>query len=200
MVMVLMRQNLHELPDLVRFAAEWEMEALFVQHLCHDFGEETLPAHYGPMREFVQSQTLLEDDPVRVEHFFGLARETAEALGVDLRLPRTSPRTHPPGTPGRKRCSWPWSGGYVSYTGDVMPCCMVSRPTGPTWATCSTTAWSRSGMVTSSTPSATGSPRMSRRTSANLAPSTRASSKERTQARWQGPTSCCQRAIGWHRW
>ena len=73
--MVLMRQNLHELPDLVRFAAEWEMEALFVQHLCHDFGEETLPAHYGPMREFVQSQTLLEDDPVRVEHFFGLARD-----------------------------------------------------------------------------------------------------------------------------
>ena len=24
----------------------------------------------------MQSQTLLEDDPVRVEHFFGLARET----------------------------------------------------------------------------------------------------------------------------
>jgi radical SAM protein with 4Fe4S-binding SPASM domain len=128
MVMVLMRQNLHELPDLVRFAAEWEMEALFVQHLCHDFGEETLPAHYGPMREFVQSQTLLEDDPTRVEHFFGLARETAEALGVDLRLPRTQPRIHPPGTPGRTRCSWPWSGGYVSYSGDAMPCCMVSTP------------------------------------------------------------------------
>ena len=57
------------------------------------------------MREFVQAQTLLEDDPQRVVHFFGLARDTAEALGVDLRLPRTEVRTHPPGTPGRKRCS-----------------------------------------------------------------------------------------------
>jgi radical SAM protein with 4Fe4S-binding SPASM domain len=128
MVMVVMRQNLHELPDLVRFAAEWEMEGLFVQHLCHDFGEETLPTHYRPMRDFVQEQTLLEEDPLRVEHFFGLARETAESLGVTLRLPRTRPRVHPPGTPGRQRCNWPWSGGYVSYTGAVMPCCMVSTP------------------------------------------------------------------------
>src|SRR5688572_23527250 len=46
MVSVLMRQNLHELPDLVRFAHRWGMERLWVQHLCHDFGEETLPAHY----------------------------------------------------------------------------------------------------------------------------------------------------------
>jgi radical SAM protein with 4Fe4S-binding SPASM domain len=128
MVMVVMRQNLHELPDLVRFAAEWEMESLFVQHLCHDFGEESLPAHYRPMRDFVQEQTLLAEDPHRVEHYFALARETAAALGLDLRLPRTRPRPHPPGTPGRKRCSWPWDGAYVSYSGDAMPCCMVSTP------------------------------------------------------------------------
>jgi MoaA/NifB/PqqE/SkfB family radical SAM enzyme len=128
MVMVIMRQNLHELPDLVRFAAEWEMEGLFVQHLCHDFGEETLPAHYRPMRDFVQAQTLLEEDPARVEHFFGHARDVAAELGVTLRLPRTRPKVHPPGTPGRKRCSWPWDGAYVSYTGDTMPCCMVSTP------------------------------------------------------------------------
>jgi radical SAM protein with 4Fe4S-binding SPASM domain len=128
MVMVIMRQNLHELPDLVRFAAEWEMESLFVQHLCHDFGESSLPAHYRPMRDFVQSQTLLEVDQNRVEHYFGLARDEAGELGVNLRLPRSRPRPHPPGTPGRTRCAWPWSGGYVSYTGDAMPCCMVSTP------------------------------------------------------------------------
>jgi radical SAM protein with 4Fe4S-binding SPASM domain len=128
MVMVVMRQNLHELPDLVRFAQEWEMESLFVQHLCHDFGEASLPAHYRPMREFVQEQTLLEEDPHRVAHYFGLAREMAAELGVDLRLPRTQPRAHPPGTPGRTRCSWPWDGAYVSYSGETMPCCMVSTP------------------------------------------------------------------------
>ena len=128
MVVVIMRQNLHELPDLVRFAHRWSMEGLFVQHLCHDFGESSLPAHYRPMRDFVQEQTLFEEDPARVERFFADARAVAEELGVDLRLPRTRPRVHPPGTPGRQRCSWPWTGGYVSYQGYAMPCCMVSTP------------------------------------------------------------------------
>ena len=128
MVSVIMRQNLHELPDLVRFAHHWEMERLSVQHLCHDFGEASLPAHYRPMRDFVQEQTLLEEEPERVELIFAEARHVATQLGVDLRLPRTQPRLHPPGTPGRKRCSWPWDQAYVSYQGLAMPCCMVSTP------------------------------------------------------------------------
>jgi radical SAM protein with 4Fe4S-binding SPASM domain len=128
MVMVIMRQNLHELPDLVRLAARWSVEGLFVQHLCHDFGESSLPTRYRPMREFVQEQTLLEEDPERVARYFGEARAVATELGVDLRLPRTEVRIHPPGTPGSKRCSWPWSGAYVSYQGYAMPCCMVSTP------------------------------------------------------------------------
>jgi radical SAM protein with 4Fe4S-binding SPASM domain len=123
-----MRQNLHELPDLVRLAHRWSMEELFVQHLCHDFTESSLPAKYRPMLEFVQVQNLLEDDPERVERYFGQAREVARELGVNLRLPRTRPRVHPPGTPGPERCNWPWTGAYISYQGYAMPCCMVSTP------------------------------------------------------------------------
>lgn len=128
MVSVIMRQNLHELPDLVRLARRLEMESLFVQHLCHDFGEESLPSRYRPMREFVREQTLFAEDLHRVEHYFGLGREVAGELGVELRLPRTRMKLHPQGTPGRKRCSWPWTAGYVSYQGLAMPCCMVSTP------------------------------------------------------------------------
>ena len=128
MVAVAMRQNLHELPDLVRLAHRWSMEELFVQHLCHDFAESSLPAQYRPMREFVQAQTLLEEDPERVKRYFGQAREVARELGVNLRLPRTRPRVHPPGTPGPARCNWPWTGAYISYQGYAMPCCMVSTP------------------------------------------------------------------------
>lgn len=128
LVMVVMRQNLHELADLVRLAAEWGFEGMFVQHLCHDFGESTLPEHYRPMRDFVQEQTLLEEDPQRVEYYFAEARATAATVGVDLRLPRAEPRPHATGTPGRERCNWPWSGAYVSYEGLAMPCCMVSTP------------------------------------------------------------------------
>jgi MoaA/NifB/PqqE/SkfB family radical SAM enzyme len=128
LVMVIMRQNLHELPDIVRLAHRWSMEAIHVQHLCHDFGESSLPAHYRPMRDFVQEQTLLEEDPARIERYFGQARAVAQELDIDLRLPRTRPRPHPPGTPGRQRCDWPWTGAYLSYQGLAMPCCMVATP------------------------------------------------------------------------
>jgi radical SAM protein with 4Fe4S-binding SPASM domain len=128
MVAVVMRRNLPEIADLVRLAHRLEIDSLFVQHLCHDFGESSLPAHYAPMREFVDVQTLLGDDPARVERHFGEARAVAEELGVDLRLPLTRPRSHPPGTPGPERCNWPWNGAYVSYQGLAMPCCMVATP------------------------------------------------------------------------
>ncbi len=128
MVVVIMRQNLDELPELVALARRLSMEEVFVQHLSHDFTEESLPEQYRPMRAFVQEQTLLEEDPERVERCFNAARREAERLGVGLRLPRTRPKIHPPGTPGPQRCSWPWTGAYISYDGSAMPCCMVSTP------------------------------------------------------------------------
>jgi MoaA/NifB/PqqE/SkfB family radical SAM enzyme len=128
LVMVIMRQNLHELPEIVRLAHGRSMEAVHVQHLCHDFGESTLPSHYKPMHDFVEEQTLLNEDPARIDRSFGEARQLAAELGIDLRLPRTRPRAHPPGTSGRKRCDWPWTGAYYSYEGLAMPCCMVATP------------------------------------------------------------------------
>ena len=128
LVLVIMRQNLHELPGLVRLAHGLGVRNVFVQHLCHDFAESSLPEHYRPMREFVESETLLGEDPARVGRYFGEARAAAAELGVTLRLPRTDPRPHPHGTPGRSRCGWPWDGAYVSYQGYSMPCCMISTP------------------------------------------------------------------------
>ena len=128
LVMVIMRQNLEELPELVCLAHRWGMEEIFVQHLSHDFTEMTLPMKYQPMRDFVQQETLLEEDISRIETYFGQARELASDLGIKLRLPRTRQKIHPPGTPGIQRCNWPWTGAYISYDGYAMPCCMVSTP------------------------------------------------------------------------
>lgn len=128
MVVVAMRRNLHEFPDLVRLAHRLAIDTVFVQHLCHDFGESGLPQHYRPMREFVDDETLLEVEVETVTKVFDEARRVADELGVELRLPRIQPRQHPAGTPGPKRCDWPWRGAYVSYQGLAMPCCMVSTP------------------------------------------------------------------------
>src|SRR4051812_45076387 len=128
MVVVAMRRNLHEFPDLVRLAHRLGIDTMFVQHLCHDFGESSLPERDKPMREFVDDETLVGEDPERVKRYFGEARAAARELGINLRLPRTSPRAHPAGTPGPDRCDWPWRGAYVSYDGLAMPCCMVATP------------------------------------------------------------------------
>jgi radical SAM protein with 4Fe4S-binding SPASM domain len=125
---VAMRENLDELADLVALTARWGLNTLSVQHLCHDFGESTLPARYAPMRDFVAGQTLVGLDAARVARAFDAARSTAKEHGVALRLPRVTPVEHAPGTPGRSRCDWPWRGPYVAYDGTAMPCCMVATP------------------------------------------------------------------------
>lgn len=128
LVMVVMRDNVEELPELVRLAHDIGVDSLFVQHLCHDFGESALPAQYAPLRAFVAQQTLNDVALQRVEPYFAAARALASALDLPLRLPRLTPRPHPPGTPGRKRCDWPWRGAYVTYRGEAMPCCMIATP------------------------------------------------------------------------
>src|SRR5205823_10474988 len=128
LVVVVMRQNLDELPELVRLAAAWSMQDVFVQHLAHDFGEDTLPEHYRPMREWVDGETLLAEDENRVRWRFDEARAAAEDAGIALRLPSIPPRPRPAGARGRQRCDWPWRGAYLSYQGLAMPCCMVATP------------------------------------------------------------------------
>lgn len=124
-VVVLMRQNLLELPALVRLAHDHGVAEVFVQHLCHDFQEDDLPPPYRPMRDFVEAQTLLHDDPARIDAVFAQAQDEATQRGITLRLPRLGART---AVAGRRRCDWPWHGPYISYTGEVMPCCMVGTP------------------------------------------------------------------------
>lgn len=124
LVAVVMRRNLEEIPALVALAADLGVDALSVQHLCHDFGEDALPEKYRPMRAFVDAETLLNDDPVRVRRCFARAREVASARGLELRLPNLEACEPRPGG----RCDWPWRGAYISYAGDAMPCCMVSTP------------------------------------------------------------------------
>jgi radical SAM protein with 4Fe4S-binding SPASM domain len=122
-VTVVMRKNLHELADIVAIAHRHGVKSVFVQHLSHDFGENALPEAYRAMRDFVSSQSLLDEDSGRVDHCFGAARAAAARLGVELRLPSLGASV----AAGQPRgCHWPWQGAYITYEGDALPCCMVS--------------------------------------------------------------------------
>jgi radical SAM protein with 4Fe4S-binding SPASM domain len=124
-VTVLMRQNLHELPALVRLASAEGVDDMFVQYLCHDFEETSLPDAYRPMRDFIHDEALESVPREALAHAFDEARNAAAACGVRLRLPPLERRARPVAIP---RCDWPWRGAYVSFRGDAMPCCMVGTP------------------------------------------------------------------------
>lgn len=128
MVMVIMRQNLAELPDLVRLASRYGAEEVFAQQLSHDFADTAFHPKYRPLHSYVNRQSLLYEDLEQVETIFAEARALAQELGVKLRLPRTRPRTFDAQTTGRQRCDWPWTGAYISFQGYAMPCCMVASP------------------------------------------------------------------------
>ncbi|MGE5172189.1 MAG: radical SAM protein [Rudaea sp.] len=124
-VTVLMRQNLHALPAIVRLTAAEGVGDMFVQYLCHDFEERSLPAGYRPMRDFIHDQALDGYPREALQRAFAAAREVAATSGVALRLP---PLERAPQARRLPRCDWPWRGAYVSYRGEAMPCCMVSTP------------------------------------------------------------------------
>jgi len=119
LVAVAMRRNLEQIPALVQLAHDNGIRHVSVQHLCHDFSEGSLPECYAPMREFIDSEMLSAQD---VGEAFAQARRLAQALEVDLRLPRLQGEGRKPG------CDWPWRGSYIAYSGEAMPCCMVATP------------------------------------------------------------------------
>lgn len=124
-VTVLMRDNLAELPDIVRLAADVGVPSVFVQRLAHDFSEAALPARYAPMRDFVAAQTTEALPAADVERAFARARAAADDCRVSLRLPRIDAAATPVNPRG---CDWPITGAYVSWRGEAMPCCMVGTP------------------------------------------------------------------------
>jgi radical SAM protein with 4Fe4S-binding SPASM domain len=106
------RSSLEQLPALVRFAHERGADDIVVQHLVYDF---------TATRRFVAAETLVGEDPARVEHAFEAARRAASECGVRLSLPLAAPAA----MPGSVRCTRPWSGAYINFYGRAMPCAMA---------------------------------------------------------------------------
>src|SRR5205085_2094392 len=58
LVTVAMRRNVHELPALVRLAADWGVPTLRVQNLSHSFSDCDPAGAYRQIREFAAAQAL----------------------------------------------------------------------------------------------------------------------------------------------
>jgi MoaA/NifB/PqqE/SkfB family radical SAM enzyme len=123
-VMVLMRENLHELPALLRLLHAHRVTELLVQRLSSDLRQPDLPARYIPIRRYVDDAQLREADLPHAAAVFEESRALATRLGIALHLPRLAPPPAPPGP--HPRCGWPWEQLYVTAAGELLPCCMVA--------------------------------------------------------------------------
>jgi MoaA/NifB/PqqE/SkfB family radical SAM enzyme len=123
-VMVLMRGNLDELPELVRLLHRHRVPELLVQRLSSEMDQPDLPTRYIPIRSYVDEAQLRTDDLPHAEEVFAQARAVASELGIDLHLPRLT--GSPPAQTTGPRCTWPWDQLYVTAAGEMLPCCMVA--------------------------------------------------------------------------
>jgi radical SAM protein with 4Fe4S-binding SPASM domain len=99
------------------------VDSVWVQNLSHDFGDTGATEAYGPMREYASEEALFGEAGGDATERFAEAAERAEALGLELRLPRLE---EPVAAPGEQSgCGWPWNSAYVTHRGEVQPCCMV---------------------------------------------------------------------------
>ncbi|GIE59626.1 hypothetical protein Aoc01nite_50280 [Actinoplanes octamycinicus] len=117
-VFVAMRDNVAELPALVRLLAGIGVNELRVQNLSHSF-DDTGTGGYDEIRDFTARQALWTGaDLARVRSVFAAALAAARDSDLRLRLPSLSDE-------GGGNCGWPWEAAYVTSAGVVQPCCMV---------------------------------------------------------------------------
>jgi radical SAM protein with 4Fe4S-binding SPASM domain len=125
-VFVAMRDNVSELPALVRLLARAGVDELHVQNLSHTFSDTDPAGSYEQIRQFATDHALWTDaDHAAASSAFAAARTAAESLGVALRLPSLSATSPRPTVGHGPRCTWPWDAAYVTSQGVVQPCCMV---------------------------------------------------------------------------
>ncbi len=125
LVCVAMRRNVRELPALVRLAARWGVERVWVQNLSHSFSDTDPAGAYAEIRAFAADEALWNGDEGLAAEVFAAARTEADRLGVELRLPRLAEPPPAPREPGEPACDWPFTSAYVTHDGHVQPCCMV---------------------------------------------------------------------------
>ena len=111
--MVVTTRNVHELPDVVRLAAQLGLDAVVAHTVLVDWGRRDM--------EDVNLGTRVRDHP-GLTGPLAEAERTAAEVGIDF--------AHSDELYDRDQvCRWPWTRPFISAAGDVTPCCVLSDPT-----------------------------------------------------------------------
>ncbi len=119
-----MRENIAELPDLVRLAARIGAPEVYVQRMVYYLDSEAPPGLMGA------GHALFDDFDAHVDRVIAEAEVIARELGVRLRASgATNPRASLEASRRHNPRPWagclrPWSTAYVTANGNCLPCCI----------------------------------------------------------------------------
>ncbi len=119
-----MRENIHELPDLVRLAAQMGVPEVYVQRMVYNLNADQSPGMTDA------GHALFDDFDALADHAIAEAERVAVDVGVTLKASgATDPRhslaagQHPDPRPWAA-CRRPWTTAYVTANGNCLPCCI----------------------------------------------------------------------------
>lgn len=114
--MVGLKENIHELPDLVKICAKIGVDELILQHDVNYWGKEEW--------EDRLSGISLSEDREKADGFIREAEGIARGTGTQFRVfegDRYSVENNNP-------CRWPWESFYITTDGYICPCCIACDP------------------------------------------------------------------------
>lgn len=112
--MVGMQENIHEVPDMVDLAVALGVDSLTVQPDVNFWGKQDF-------RHRMEKQTLHHNAEM-AGRIVEEAQHRARKKGFNFVCHRSIRYSD------MKPCLWPWGGGFVATTGDLVPCCVLADP------------------------------------------------------------------------
>jgi len=110
-----MRDNIHELPDMIRLCRELGVDDLTLQHDLVFWGKEE-------WLEKLSRRALGRDE--EVESAIREAASLSKKIGLPFHCYRGNRYSLSDGT----TCPWPWYSAFVTADGYVCPCCVAADP------------------------------------------------------------------------
>jgi radical SAM protein with 4Fe4S-binding SPASM domain len=120
-----MRENIRELPDLVRLSARMGVTEVYVQRMVYPLDP---PA--GPVGLFGPGHALFDDFDAVADQAIAAAEQVGAELGVTLRASGATDPRHSLAAAGKPdprpwaACLRPWTTAYVTANGNCLPCCI----------------------------------------------------------------------------
>jgi radical SAM protein with 4Fe4S-binding SPASM domain len=119
-----MKENIQELPDLLRLAAKIGVPEVYLQRMVYYHGADVPPGMLA------SGHGLFDDFDARVDQLIVACEALADELGITFKASgATNPRSSLEASSQRdqqpwKACMRPWTTAYITANGNALPCCI----------------------------------------------------------------------------